>query len=91
MGLRFRLGALSKYSFNRGKILRENWELLELDDNEWDTLTQEEYDGLNNTLDLLYYDPDIELANQYATQGIALGRWYANSTLRGNGDTRGVE
>ena len=68
--------------------MRENWELLELDDNEWDTLTQEEYDCLNNTLDLLYYDPDIELADWYATQGIALGRWYTNSTLRGNGDTR---
>ena len=62
--------------------MRENWELIELDDEEWDTLTQEEYDYLTQLLDNLGYEPDLDFAFAAQDQGIRLEKWYANSTLR---------
>ena len=65
--------------------MRENWELIELDEDEWDTLTQEEYDYLVQLLDNLSYDPDLANAGNVAVQGIKLEEWYENSTLCRNG------
>ena len=65
--------------------MRENWELIELNSDEWDTLTQEEYDYLVQLLDNLSYDPDLDNASNALVQGIELEKWYANSTLRWNG------
>lgn len=65
--------------------MRENWELIELDEDEWDTLTQEEYDYLVQLLDNLSYDPDLANAGNALVQGIKLEKWYANSTLCRNG------
>lgn len=65
--------------------MRENWELIELDEDEWDTLTQKEYDYLVQLLDNLSYDPDLANAENALVQGIKLEEWYANSTLCRNG------
>ena len=65
--------------------MRENWELIELDEDEWDTLTQEEYNYLVQLLDNLCYEPDLANAGNALVQGIQLEKWYANSTLRRNG------
>lgn len=61
--------------------MRENWELIELDEDEWDTLTQEEYDYLVRLLDNLYYEPDLDFAFWSQDRSIQLEKWYANSTL----------
>ena len=65
--------------------MRENWELIELDQDQWDTLTQEEYDYLVQLLDNLCYEPDLEFAFLAQAQSIQLEKWYANCTLRRNG------
>lgn len=58
--------------------MRENWELIELDSDEWDTLTKEEYDYLVQLLDNLSYDPDLVNAGNALVQGIELEKWYQN-------------
>lgn len=65
--------------------MRENWELIELDQDQWDTLTQEEYDYLQLLLDNLFYEPDLDIAFNAQVQSIQLEKWYANSTLCRNG------
>ena len=69
----------------RGYIMRENWELIELDSDEWDTLSQEEYDYLVRLLDNLCYEPDLDFAFWALDRSIQLEKWYANSTLCRNG------